>query len=214
MNVDDFDPAFQPKLDARKVGDLATLAFVEAKADVALLGPPGGVAHDATAPGLPTGIALTPRTRPAPACPFRAPRRPLRSRQARAFLAVWAGLHTTTVGLVRWSAAGLALAPDDRMLLECRGEVRAATGDPKGALADWRRAVDPDHNIGPSAPAPSCWSAWVAGKGRGPADGQQRGDPGQRHCGYGGKHSGDGRGADTAPTRGTRRHSSRLSICP
>ena len=46
--------------------------------------------------------------------------------------------------------AGLALAPDDRMLLECRGEVRAATGDPDGALADWRRAVevDPD-NIGP-----------------------------------------------------------------
>ncbi len=46
-------------------------------------------------------------------------------------------------------AAGLALAPDDRMLVEARGEVRAATGDPEGALADWRRAVDPDHNIGP-----------------------------------------------------------------
>jgi hypothetical protein len=27
--------------------------------------------------------------------------------------------------------------------------VRAATGDPEGALADWRRAVDPDHNLGP-----------------------------------------------------------------
>ncbi len=46
-------------------------------------------------------------------------------------------------------AAGLALAPDDGMLLESRGEVRAATGDPEGALADWRRAVDPDHNLGP-----------------------------------------------------------------
>jgi tetratricopeptide (TPR) repeat protein len=46
-------------------------------------------------------------------------------------------------------AAGLALAPDDRVLLEFRGEVRAATGDPDGALDDWRRAVDPDGNIGP-----------------------------------------------------------------
>lgn len=45
--------------------------------------------------------------------------------------------------------AGMALAPDDRMLLEVRGKVRAATGDPEGALADWRRAVDPDDNIGP-----------------------------------------------------------------
>jgi tetratricopeptide (TPR) repeat protein len=46
-------------------------------------------------------------------------------------------------------AAGLALAPDDRLLLELRGEVRAATGDPEGALDDWRRAVDPDRNLGP-----------------------------------------------------------------
>ncbi len=45
--------------------------------------------------------------------------------------------------------AGLALAPDERMLLECRGQVRAATGDPDGALADWRHAVDLDNNIGP-----------------------------------------------------------------
>lgn len=45
--------------------------------------------------------------------------------------------------------AGLGLAPDDRMLLEVRGQVRAATGDPEGALADWRRAVDLDNNIGP-----------------------------------------------------------------
>jgi tetratricopeptide (TPR) repeat protein len=46
-------------------------------------------------------------------------------------------------------AAGLALDPDDRMLLETRGQVRAATGDPQGALADWRRATDPDRNLGP-----------------------------------------------------------------
>jgi len=46
--------------------------------------------------------------------------------------------------------AGLALAPDDRMLLEVRGQVRAATRDPEGALADWRRAVEVDpENIGP-----------------------------------------------------------------
>jgi Flp pilus assembly protein TadD len=46
--------------------------------------------------------------------------------------------------------AGLALAPDDRTLVECRGSVRAATGDPDGALADWRRAVELDQeNIGP-----------------------------------------------------------------
>lgn len=45
--------------------------------------------------------------------------------------------------------AGLALAADDRLLLEMRGQVRAATGDRQGALADWRRAVDADGNIGP-----------------------------------------------------------------
>lgn len=39
--LDAFDFTFQPKLDARKVKDLATLAFVEAKANVCLLGPPG-----------------------------------------------------------------------------------------------------------------------------------------------------------------------------
>lgn len=46
--------------------------------------------------------------------------------------------------------AGLALAPGDRALIECRGSVRAATGDPEGALADWRRAVELDpEQIGP-----------------------------------------------------------------
>src|SRR5215203_1451571 len=39
--LDQFDFAFQPGLDARKVRDLATLEFVRAKSNVALLGPPG-----------------------------------------------------------------------------------------------------------------------------------------------------------------------------
>ena len=39
--LDEFDFAFQPDLDARKVRDLATLEFVNAKSNVALLGPPG-----------------------------------------------------------------------------------------------------------------------------------------------------------------------------
>ncbi|MGH3499581.1 MAG: IS21-like element helper ATPase IstB [Nocardioidaceae bacterium] len=48
--LDDFDFAFQPDLDARKVRDLATLAFVENNANVALLGPPGvGKTHLAIA---------------------------------------------------------------------------------------------------------------------------------------------------------------------
>jgi tetratricopeptide (TPR) repeat protein len=46
--------------------------------------------------------------------------------------------------------AGLALAPDDPMLLDVRGDLRAATGDPDGALADWRRAVEVDpENLSP-----------------------------------------------------------------
>jgi DNA replication protein DnaC len=39
--LDGFDFAFQPELDARKVRDLAALGFVEAKANVCFLGPPG-----------------------------------------------------------------------------------------------------------------------------------------------------------------------------
>jgi len=39
--LDAFDFAFQPDLDARKVRDLAALGFVEAKANVCFLGPPG-----------------------------------------------------------------------------------------------------------------------------------------------------------------------------
>jgi hypothetical protein len=40
-SLDDFDFAFQPQLDARKVRDLATLEFVRARSNVVLLGPPG-----------------------------------------------------------------------------------------------------------------------------------------------------------------------------
>ena len=39
--LDEFDFAFQPGLDVRKVRDLATLEFVRAKSNVVLLGPPG-----------------------------------------------------------------------------------------------------------------------------------------------------------------------------
>ena len=45
--------------------------------------------------------------------------------------------------------AGLELAPDDPTLIEQRGEAKAARGDNEGALADWRRSLDPDgHSIG------------------------------------------------------------------
>jgi DNA replication protein DnaC len=40
-SLDEFDFAFQPDLDARKVRDLATLSFVRARSNIALLGPPG-----------------------------------------------------------------------------------------------------------------------------------------------------------------------------
>jgi tetratricopeptide (TPR) repeat protein len=40
--------------------------------------------------------------------------------------------------------AGLEFTPDDRMLIGQRGEAKAGTGDPEGALADWRRALELD----------------------------------------------------------------------
>ncbi len=46
--------------------------------------------------------------------------------------------------LAQQQRAGLGLAPDDRNLIYDRGEVKAATGDPAGALADWRRALELD----------------------------------------------------------------------
>jgi tetratricopeptide (TPR) repeat protein len=39
-------------------------------------------------------------------------------------------------------SAGLELAPDDGALIELRGELKATAGDPEGALADWRRALE------------------------------------------------------------------------
>src|SRR5262249_32655763 len=42
--------------------------------------------------------------------------------------------------------AGLALAPNDAVLIAARGEAKAGRGDAEGALSDWRRALelDPD----------------------------------------------------------------------
>ncbi|GAA5117182.1 IS21-like element helper ATPase IstB [Haloechinothrix salitolerans] len=51
--LDDYDFTFQPSLDVRKVKDIAALSFVEAKANVALLGPPGvGKTHLACSLGI------------------------------------------------------------------------------------------------------------------------------------------------------------------
>jgi DNA replication protein DnaC len=48
--LDEYDFSFQPDIDPRKVKDLATLSFVEAEANAALLGPPGvGKTHIAVA---------------------------------------------------------------------------------------------------------------------------------------------------------------------
>jgi DNA replication protein DnaC len=48
--LDEYDFSFQPDLAPRKVKDLATLSFVEVKANAALLGPPGvGKTHIAVA---------------------------------------------------------------------------------------------------------------------------------------------------------------------
>jgi Flp pilus assembly protein TadD len=38
--------------------------------------------------------------------------------------------------------SGLELAPKDAALVALRGEAKAGLGDPEGALADWRRALE------------------------------------------------------------------------
>jgi tetratricopeptide (TPR) repeat protein len=40
--------------------------------------------------------------------------------------------------------AGLALAPDDAVLIAVRGEAKAGLGDAEGALSDWARALERD----------------------------------------------------------------------
>jgi tetratricopeptide (TPR) repeat protein len=52
---------------------------------------------------------------------------------------------------------GLALAPGDWKLTADRGEVKAARGDPEGALADWRRA----HELNPQDFGPVYSSAFL-----------------------------------------------------
>jgi DNA replication protein DnaC len=48
--LDEFDYAFQPDLDVRKVKDLASLSFIDTNSNIALLGPPGvGKTHLAVA---------------------------------------------------------------------------------------------------------------------------------------------------------------------
>ncbi|MBP0588041.1 ATP-binding protein, partial [Mycobacterium tuberculosis] len=48
--LEDFDFTFQPGVDARRLKDLAAMEFVERKANIALLGPPGvGKTHIAVA---------------------------------------------------------------------------------------------------------------------------------------------------------------------
>lgn len=60
--LDEYDFSFQPDLDPRKVKDLATLSFVDGKANAALLGPPGvGVRH--TSPSLARSRPAGPATR-------------------------------------------------------------------------------------------------------------------------------------------------------
>jgi DNA replication protein DnaC len=63
--LDDYDFSFQPDLDPRKVRDLATLAFVQAKANVALLGP--------SESAKPTSRSLSPSPPAEPGSPSTSP---------------------------------------------------------------------------------------------------------------------------------------------
>jgi tetratricopeptide (TPR) repeat protein len=58
----------------------------------------------------------------------------------------------------RWVIeAGLTLSPNDAMLIESRGKVRAGTGDQNGALADWRHALE----LNPENLSPAYSSAFL-----------------------------------------------------
>ena len=51
--LDDFDFSFQPSIDKRQIGELATMRFLENGENVVFLGPPGvGKTHLASALGL------------------------------------------------------------------------------------------------------------------------------------------------------------------
>lgn len=63
--LDAFDFAFQPELDPRTIRGLASLGFVQAKANVALLGPPGV--------GKPTSASRSPSPPAKPGSPSTSP---------------------------------------------------------------------------------------------------------------------------------------------
>lgn len=71
---------------------------------------------------------------------------------ARAYLAAHEHAEAATV-----VDAGLELAPEDALLIEYRGDVRAATGDSEGALQDWRRALE----LAPELISPAYSSAFL-----------------------------------------------------
>jgi hypothetical protein len=48
--LDDYDFSFQLDLDPRKIKDMATLSLIEAKANAALLGPPGWARRTSPSP--------------------------------------------------------------------------------------------------------------------------------------------------------------------
>ncbi len=64
--LDEFDFAFRPDLDARRIRDLATLSFIDAKSNIAFLGPSGvGKTMLAAALAVAACRPATPSTSPA-----------------------------------------------------------------------------------------------------------------------------------------------------